>query len=541
MLLDLVSFASALAAPLAALTSALAAPLASLAAALAAAALAAAVVMTASAKRASADDWEPDLDALERDAANGDPEAQYQLSMILKEGSLTERDLARSTDLLLRAAAREHPDAMLELAYRYHDGEGLPKDPDLAARWMVLALALAEDEEEAEEEDEDEDDDEDEGDSGSPSSRPFVLSDSDFNELMVSVGVDVKELYRRLKESAKTGRRLSVQEALPPKVYRALLERVMEAEGLGVPEPPGGFRSPSAKPPFRPSPGLSDPDERLELQRMLRLSGMDELETSLILADRYAFGEGVEVDLDEAFGHTRLAAKLGDVGAALNAGMMLLAGDGTLPDFEEATPLLRRALALDHPQTPFALWHVSTQRPDLVSPEEGLEFLKLSADMNFPAAMASLAAGPPSGDLKSLVQEARRGGLDFVYMLAERYRQGPPEERDQDKAMVLYKRAAKKGHLKAARTLQRIYRIGAGVPRNQREADKWRRLGDRLEEEMSRREEPVEEAAQKPAEKAAKKPAKQPSKTPAKQPAKTPAKQPAKKPKTASGKKPGEK
>jgi TPR repeat protein len=413
---------------------------------------------------------------------------------------------------------------MLELARRYRDGEGVPRNPSLAASWTAKAEDAGDD-----------------GDSGLSSSEPPDLFDEEFLRLMISTGVDVEELYRRLVESPETCKPLDHADLLTPEFFKAMMARNTGTGGAGDPEPPGGIRSRNANQPSRPSPAPQDPGEERPLERLLRLSGVDELEMRLALARCYAHGEGVQVDLDEAFRQIRLAAELGDEDSSLNAGVMLLTGTGTLSDIEAATPLLRRGLALSRPHTPFLLWIVSGQRPDLVSPDEGLGFLKRSADMGFPAAMAALASGPPSGDVKLLVQAARRGDLDSAYALADRYRQRPPEERDQDKAMNLYKQAAENGHLKSARTLERIHRLGVGTPADDREADKWRQLGDRIEVGMAKRRKSVREAPEKTPKKAAKKPAKQPAEKPAIKPAKKPLEKPAKKPKTASGKKPDEK
>jgi TPR repeat protein len=514
---------AALATPLAALASMLATPLAALASPLAAG-LAAAAVMAASAKRARADAREPDLGALERDVANGDAEAEYRLSMILKEGILTERDLEGSTALLLGAARQEHPAAMLELSNRYRDGEGLPRDLALAARWRALA--------------------EDAGDggvSGSPDSGPPRLTRKEFESLMVSAGVDVEKLARRFIESSETGRPVDLGTVLTPEKLEAMRALYLEARDPGEPDSEIGFEARRLKSAQKPSPARSNPRERSELEEKLRRNGVDELEMRLALANAYTLGEGVEVDLDEAFRQNRLAAELGYEPASLNLGMMLFSGIGTLSDIEEATPLLRRGLSLGVPQAPFYLWQISCRRPDLVSPDEGLEFLKRAAGMGLPAALAALAAGPPTGDVERLVQAARRGDIEAVYLLADRCRQGPPEERDQAKAVILYKRAAEMGHLKAARTLERIHRIGVGTPADEREADKWRRVGDRIERDMARREESVKKAAKKPAGKAAKNPARIADKKPTKKPAKKPLEKLAKKTKTASGKKPREK
>jgi hypothetical protein len=110
-----------------------------------------------------------------------------------------------------------------------------------------------------------------------------------------------------------------------------------------------------------------------------------------------------------------------------------------------------------------------------------------------------------------------------MFMMAERYRQGPPEVRDPEKSLSLYRRAAEMGHGKAARTLERIYRFGHGVPADESEAEKWGVLYECAKARKARRAEAVKGAAGEPP----------------KKPAKKSAKKPLKKPKKTSGKKPG--
>jgi uncharacterized protein len=75
-------------------------------------------------------------------AAETNPEAQYQLGMMLAEGTGGEKDDARARALFEKAAAQNHPGALERMGAFAEEGRGGPKDKDAAKGYYQRAAAL---------------------------------------------------------------------------------------------------------------------------------------------------------------------------------------------------------------------------------------------------------------------------------------------------------------------------------------------------------------------------------------------------------------
>ena len=75
-------------------------------------------------------------------AAETNPEAQYQLGMMLAEGSGGEKDDVRARALFEKAAAQNHPGALERMGAFAQEGRGGPKDKDAAKAYYERAAAL---------------------------------------------------------------------------------------------------------------------------------------------------------------------------------------------------------------------------------------------------------------------------------------------------------------------------------------------------------------------------------------------------------------
>lgn len=83
-----------------------------------------------------------DLTGLERQAANGDPVAQFQLGWGLLNGNtLPHADAARAARLFTAAAAAGHTPAMVNLGVMYFQGQGVPQDYVLGQMWLTRAAS----------------------------------------------------------------------------------------------------------------------------------------------------------------------------------------------------------------------------------------------------------------------------------------------------------------------------------------------------------------------------------------------------------------
>jgi uncharacterized protein len=75
-------------------------------------------------------------------AAETNPEAQYQLGMMLAEGTGGEKDDVRARALFEKAAAQNHPGALERMGAFAEEGRGGPKDKDAAKTYYQRAAAL---------------------------------------------------------------------------------------------------------------------------------------------------------------------------------------------------------------------------------------------------------------------------------------------------------------------------------------------------------------------------------------------------------------
>jgi TPR repeat protein len=75
-------------------------------------------------------------------AAETNPEAQYQLGMMLAEGTGGEKDDVRARALFEKAAAQNHPSALERMGAFAEEGRGGAKDKDAAKAYYQRAAAL---------------------------------------------------------------------------------------------------------------------------------------------------------------------------------------------------------------------------------------------------------------------------------------------------------------------------------------------------------------------------------------------------------------
>src|SRR5262245_62074658 len=72
-------------------------------------------------------------------AAAGDPEAQFQLGLLLSNAAPANRDLKRAHDLFTEAAENGHVEAQYSLGVIYEQGFGVAVDQAEAAYWYGRA------------------------------------------------------------------------------------------------------------------------------------------------------------------------------------------------------------------------------------------------------------------------------------------------------------------------------------------------------------------------------------------------------------------
>jgi hypothetical protein len=81
------------------------------------------------------------LDALEFEAARGDPAAQTDLAVLYEHAEGLAKDLKRAGALYCEAARHGYADAQFKLGWIYANGRGLPRDDGIAAALFEKAAA----------------------------------------------------------------------------------------------------------------------------------------------------------------------------------------------------------------------------------------------------------------------------------------------------------------------------------------------------------------------------------------------------------------
>jgi soluble lytic murein transglycosylase-like protein len=81
------------------------------------------------------------LDALEFEAARGDPAAQTDLAVLYEHAEGLARDLQRATALYCQAARQGYADAQFRLGWVYANGRGVPRNDGIAAALFQQAAA----------------------------------------------------------------------------------------------------------------------------------------------------------------------------------------------------------------------------------------------------------------------------------------------------------------------------------------------------------------------------------------------------------------
>jgi uncharacterized protein len=84
-----------------------------------------------------------DIGQIQKEAGEGDPEAQYKLGLLYYLGQNLSKDPALACDWIKKAAIQGYPDAEYFIGYCYRYGEVLEKNDENAALWYANAAKKA--------------------------------------------------------------------------------------------------------------------------------------------------------------------------------------------------------------------------------------------------------------------------------------------------------------------------------------------------------------------------------------------------------------
>jgi TPR repeat protein len=166
---------------------------------------------------------------------------------------------------------------------------------------------------------------------------------------------------------------------------------------------------------------------------------------------RYAKGEGVPQDQNEAIKLYRLAAEAGHTDAQKKLGFIYGTGQGVVQDLSEADSWLSKAAS------------------------------KGNADAGLASAVVALAKADAgrkaAADLSESVRQASEPlpveDPEILFQLGLRHSSGDGVPLDFAEAIKWYRLAAGHGHVEAQKKLGFLYASGKGVPRDDIEAKKW--------------------------------------------------------------------
>ncbi len=220
---------------------------------------------------------------LQRQAASGDPEAEFNLGIAYDLGHLVKQDFAAASAWYRKAAEQGYPPAEFNLGAMYDNGRGVARDRRLAASWYRRAALHGH------------------------GRAQFDLGQ--MYEHGDGVARDPQQALRWYRAAARHG-------------IAAARDKI--AALAPVPPPPAPLEARRAEPP----PDTAEP-ARQEYER-----GID-----------YWRGRGVEADSAVAFDWLSRAAAHGSEPAAYTLGYLYEYGDGTAQDLTEAYAWYRLAAA----------------------------------------------------------------------------------------------------------------------------------------------------------------------------------------------------
>lgn len=204
----------------------------------------------------------------------------------------------------------------------------------------------------------------------------------------------------------------------------------------------------------------------------------------------YRGGESMKKNKQEAARLFELAAKEGHEEALFSLGVMYSKGDGVAKDLGKARELLKKATSEGHQEATFVLgmiYHKGEGVTDEGEKKEGMRLLSLAAEQGHKEAQYTLAIiyETESKDkkgkqvIKLLENAAEKGHKGATVNLALKFLEGEGVEKDEKKAALLLKLAAKAAHevneqnhdqLNALYNLALLYFQGRGIDHNPKEA-----------------------------------------------------------------------
>ena len=194
----------------------------------------------------------------------------------------------------------------------------------------------------------------------------------------------------------------------------------------------------------------------------------------------YSKGDSeVPVNKAKALQLFEMAANQGDADAQLNLGAMYAKGEGVPVDKAKAIELYKKAAKQNNPKAQFNLGVIYSKGNGVEkNPQKAAKYYQKAADLNMPQAMLNLgvlyykgAEGFPIDKKKAaeLFEKASDKNARAVFNLAVMYQKGDGVPQDEKKAMLLYEKAASLDSRDALLNLGVIYDMGSSIVRQDKQ------------------------------------------------------------------------
>lgn len=224
-----------------------------------------------------------------------------------------------------------------------------------------------------------------------------------------------------------------------------------------------------------------------ELDILKKNAELGDISSQIKLGDKYSEGIGVSQDYEESFKWYMKAAEQGDEYGQYSVGCMYAEGQGIKQDYKEAFKWYMKAAGQDNDDAQYRLGEFYYEGKGVeINKYEAFEWFKKASDSG------NILAELDLEDYFNITEDSDEEEINKVrtrlllelesegkisredeYNKAEKYYYGDGVEKDYEKALELYMKAAMLGMAEAQNDVGECYYFGKGTREDREEAFKW--------------------------------------------------------------------